>query len=72
MKNVSVSNSPGFTFWGIILISLFCMVIVANRLNGCSVDCATDLTEIGQSFPAEHSYHRIDLTSPEQSFLPAW
>lgn len=72
MKNTSVSNSSGFTFWGIILISFFCMVIVSNRPNGDSVDYAMDVTEIAQSYPAEHSYHRIDLTSPEQSFLPVW
>ena len=72
MKDDTIIPNSGFVFWGIILVSFICLGIVAELLNGCSGECATNLVKIVQSSPAENSFYQIDVTNPGQSFLPVW
>lgn len=72
MKGERTLRNSNFVFWGIIIISFICMVIAANLLVGCTGECSADLVNIVQSYPAEHSYHRIDLNDPGMSYATFW
>ncbi len=73
MNTTSASRILAFLLWGIVLISCICMESASGRINGCSGECETDAVEIVRSYPAEHSFHRIDLFKPNPvGFAEAW
>lgn len=71
MEENRAKKNSGLLFGIMILVSFICVGIVADMLSGCSGECASGLVEIVQSYPAEHSFHRIDTANPDPSYLQA-
>lgn len=73
MNTTDASPVQAILFWGIILISCICTGAVSGLISGCKGECASAAVEIVRSYPAEHSFHRIDLANPDpEGFAGVW